>query len=191
MKAVCVFCGSSVGRDPVYRNAAISAGEALARAGLSLVYGGGKVGLMGAIADAVVAAGGRAIGVIPRALLEREIAHAGLSELHVVETMHERKTKMADLSDGFIALPGGAGTLEEFFEQWTWAQLGIHGKPCGLLNVKDYFQPLIAMIEKAVAEGFVAKRYADMLVVASDVDAILKRFAAYVPPARKWEAPKA
>ncbi|WP_024506571.1 TIGR00730 family Rossman fold protein [Bradyrhizobium sp. ARR65] len=191
MKAVCVFCGSSVGRDPAYRDAAISAGEALARAGLSLVYGGGKVGLMGAIADAVLAAGGRAIGVIPRALVEREVAHAGLSELHVVETMHERKTKMADLSDGFIALPGGAGTLEEFFEQWTWAQLGIHGKPCGLLNVKDYFQPLIATIEKAVVEGFVAKRYADMLVVASDVDAILKRFAAYVPPARKWEAPKA
>lgn len=191
MKAICVFCGSSVGRDPAYREAAVSAGHALARAGLSLVYGGGKVGLMGAVADAALAAGGRVVGVMPRALVEREIAHAGLSELHVVETMHERKTRMADLSDGFIALPGGAGTLEEFFEQWTWAQLGIHGKPCALLNVLEYFRPLISMIEKAVAEGFVAKSYGDMLVVATDVEAILKRFASYVPPARKWEVPKA
>ena len=191
MKAICVFCGSSVGRDPAYRDAAIAAGQALAKAGLSLVYGGGKVGLMGALADTVLAAGGRVVGVIPRALVEREVAHAGLSELHVVETMHERKTRMADLSDGFIALPGGAGTLEEFFEQWTWAQLGIHAKPCGLLNAKDYFRPLISMIEKAVAEGFVAKRYAEMLFVASDVEPILRGFATYVPPPRKWEAPKA
>jgi uncharacterized protein (TIGR00730 family) len=191
MKAVCVFCGSSAGRDPAYREAAVSAGHALARAGLSLVYGGGKVGLMGAVADAALAAGGRVVGVMPRALAEREIAHTGLSELHVVETMHERKTRMADLSDGFIALPGGAGTLEELFEQWTWAQLGIHGKPCGLLNAKGYFQPLIAMIERAVAEGFVAKTYADILVVGTDIEAILRRFASYVPPVRKWEVPKA
>ncbi len=191
MKAVCVFCGSSAGRDPAYREAAVSAGYALARAGLSLVYGGGKVGLMGAVADAALAAGGRVVGVMPRALAEREIAHTGLSELHVVETMHERKTRMADLSDGFIALPGGAGTLEEFFEQWTWAQLGIHGKPCGLLNAKGYFQPLIAMVERAVAEGFVAKTYADILVVGTDIEVILRRFASYVPPVRKWEVPKA
>ncbi len=191
MKAVCVFCGSSAGRDPAYREAAVSAGHALARAGLSLVYGGGKVGLMGAVADAALAAGGRVVGVMPRALAEREIAHTGLSELHVVETMHERKTRMADLSDGFIALPGGAGTLEEFFEQWTWAQLGIHGKPCGLLNAKGYFQPLIAMVERAVAEGFVAKTYADILVVGTDIEVILRRFASYVPPVRKWEVPKA
>ena len=132
MKAVCVFCGSSAGRDPSYRQTATIAGTAIARAGLSVVYGGGKVGVMGAVADGALSAGGRVIGVIPRALVEREISHAGLSELHVVETMHERKTRMADLADGFIALPGGAGTLDEFFEQWTWAQLGIHSKPSGL-----------------------------------------------------------
>jgi uncharacterized protein (TIGR00730 family) len=163
MQAVCVFCGSSVGEDPAYREAAVSVGKAVARAGLKLVYGGGRVGLMGAVADAALAAGGRVIGVMPRALVEREIEHAALSELHVVETMHERKTRMADLSDGFIALPGGAGTLEEFLEQWTWAELDVHGKPCGLLNVKDYFGPLITMMQRIVSEGL---------------------------PPRKWETPK-
>ncbi len=191
MKAVCVFCGSSVGRDPFYRQTAAAVGTAIARAGLSVVYGGGKVGLMGALADAAITAGGRVIGVIPRALRERELAHGGLSELHVVETMHERKTMMADLADGFIALPGGAGTLEEFFEQWTWAQLGIHSKPCGLLNVKDYFQPLIAMIEKIVAEGFMAASYSEMLVIETSVEPMLARFSAYSPPPRKWQVPKA
>ncbi len=191
MKAVCVFCGSNVGRDPSYRETATAAGAAIARAGLSVVYGGGKVGLMGAIADAALAAGGRVIGVMPRSLVEREIAHAGLSELHVVETMHERKTRMADLSDGFIALPGGAGTLEEFFEQWTWAQLGIHSKPCGLLNVRNYFQPLISMIERIVTEGFMAENYAKMLVIETSVEPMLTRFASYSPPPHKWHAPKA
>jgi uncharacterized protein (TIGR00730 family) len=190
MKAVCVFCGSSIGQDPAYREAALSVGHALARAGLTLVYGGGKVGLMGAVADAAIASGGRAVGVIPRALVEREIAHAGLTELHVVETMHERKTRMADLSDAFIALPGGAGTLEEFFEQWTWAQLGVHGKPCALLNVKDYFAPLIAMMQKIVAHGFMMQRYFDMLVIDTEIEAVLKRFAGYSPPPRKWQTPK-
>jgi uncharacterized protein (TIGR00730 family) len=190
MKAVCVFCGSSIGQDPAYREAALSVGQALARAGLTLVYGGGKVGLMGAVADAAIASGGRAVGVIPRALVEREIAHAGLTELHVVETMHERKTRMADLSDAFIALPGGAGTLEEFFEQWTWAQLGVHGKPCALLNVKDYFAPLIAMMQKIVAHGFMMQRYFDMLVIDTEIEAVLKRFAGYSPPPRKWQIPK-
>jgi uncharacterized protein (TIGR00730 family) len=190
MKAVCVFCGSSIGQDPAYREAALSVGQALARAGLTLVYGGGKVGLMGAVADAAIASGGRAVGVIPRALVEREIAHAGLTELHVVETMHERKTRMADLSDAFIALPGGAGTLDEFFEQWTWAQLGVHGKPCALLNVKDYFAPLIAMMQKIVAHGFMMQRYFDMLVIDTEIEAVLKRFAGYSPPPRKWQIPK-
>ncbi len=190
MKAVCIFCGSNVGRNPAYEQAAVSVGTALAKAGLRLVYGGGKVGLMGAVADAAIVAGGHVSGVMPRALVEREIAHAGLSELHVVETMHQRKTMMADLSDGFIALPGGAGTLEEFFEQWTWALLGIHGKPCGLLNVADYFAPLIGMMQNIVAEGFIAERYVEMLVIESAVEPILARFAAYTPPPRKWEVPQ-
>jgi uncharacterized protein (TIGR00730 family) len=188
MKAICIFCGSSPGIDPLYLETAVATGQALAKAGLTVVYGGGKVGLMGAVADAALAAGGRVVGVIPRSLVEREIGHAGLSELRVVETMHERKTMMADLSDGFVALPGGAGTLEEFFEQWTWAQLGIHAKPCGLLNVKDYFGPPVAMIDKIVAEGFTAPAYADMLVVETGIEALLTRFASYQAPPRKWQS---
>jgi uncharacterized protein (TIGR00730 family) len=190
VKSVCVFCGSNLGRDPAYLKAAVSAGEALAREGLILVYGGGKVGLMGAVADAALAAGGRVVGVMPRALFEREIAHAGLSELHVVETMHERKQTMASLADGFLALPGGAGTFEEFFEQWTWAQLGIHAKPVGLLDVNGYFQPLLALIDKIVAEGFMAQTYRDMLVVEPSVAPLLGRFQTYSPPPRKWQSPK-
>jgi uncharacterized protein (TIGR00730 family) len=190
MEAVCVFCGSNVGRNPAYQEAAAAVGTALAKAGLKLVYGGGKIGLMGAVADATIASGGLAAGVMPRALFQREIAHAGLSELHVVETMHERKTKMADLADAFIALPGGAGTLEEFFEQWTWAQLGIHRKPCGLLNVQDYFSPLIAMMQKTVAEGFTGERYFEMLVIETSIEPLLKRFATYSPPPQKLHAPK-
>ena len=190
MKAVCVFCGSNVGRNPAYQEGAVAVGTALAKAGLKLVYGGGKIGLMGAVADAVIAAGGLAAGVMPRALFQREIAHAGLSELHVVDTMHQRKTKMAELADGFIALPGGAGTLEEFFEQWTWAQLGIHRKPCGLLNVQDYFSPLIAMLQRTVAEGFTGERYFEMLVIETSIEPMLKRFATYSPPPQKWHAPK-
>jgi len=190
VKSVCVFCGSSVGRDPTYLKAAVAAGEVLARAGLTVVYGGGRVGLMGALADAALGAGGRVVGVMPRALVEREIAHAALSELRVVETMHERKNLMAALSDGFLALPGGAGTLEEFFEQWTWAQLGIHAKPCGLLNVKNYFQPLLAMIERIVAEGFMAQNYFEMLLVEPSIEALLGRFKTYRPPPQKWQSPK-
>ena len=190
MKAVCVFCGSNVGRNPAYVEAATSVGTALARAGLKLVYGGGKVGLMGAVADAVISAGGQAEGVMPRALVEREIAHAGLAKLHVVETMHQRKMMMADLADAFVALPGGAGTLEEFFEQWTWALLGIHGKPCGLLNVADYFAPLIAMMQNIVAEGFIAERYVEMLAIETEIEPMLRRFAKYTPPPQKWQVPK-
>jgi uncharacterized protein (TIGR00730 family) len=139
MKSVCVFCGSNVGRDPAYLKAAIMAGEVIARSGLTTVYGGGKVGLMGAVADAALAAGGRVVGVMPRALFEREIAHSGLSELRVVETMHERKQTMANLADGFLALPGGAGTFEELFEQWTWAQLGIHTKTLRASRCEELF----------------------------------------------------
>jgi uncharacterized protein (TIGR00730 family) len=190
MKSVCVFCGSNVGRDPAYLHAAASAGEALARAGVAVVYGGGKIGLMGAVADAALAAGGRVIGVMPRELFEREIGHPGLDELRVVESMHERKQVMATLADGFLALPGGAGTLEEFFEQWTWAQLGIHAKPVGLLNAKNYFQPLLALIEKIVAEGFMGRTYLDMLIVEPTVAPVLDRFRTYTPPPRKWQLPK-
>lgn len=151
----CVFCGSSAGTKPAYRAAATELGTALAAAGIELVYGGGHVGLMGAVADAVLAAGGTAIGVIPRTLAEREVAHTGLTQLHVVETMHERKALMADLSDGFVALPGGFGTFEEFCEILTWVQLRIIDKPCYLLDVAGYYDPLIAMFDRAVSEGFV------------------------------------
>jgi uncharacterized protein (TIGR00730 family) len=152
------FCGSSAGTNPVYRAAALELGTALAAANIELVYGGGHVGLMGAVADAVLAAGGTVIGVIPRALAEREVAHSGLTQLHVVESMHERKALMADLSDGFVALPGGFGTFEEFCEAVTWVQLGIQAKPCVLLDVNGYYEPLIAMFDRAVEDGFVNMR---------------------------------
>ena len=151
----CVFCGSSAGTNPVYRAAATELGTALAAANIELVYGGGHVGLMGAVADAVLAAGGTVIGVIPRTLAEREVAHSGLTQLHIVESMHERKALMADLSDGFVALPGGFGTFEEFCEAVTWVQLGIQTKPCVLLDVNGYYEPLIAMFDRAVEDGFV------------------------------------
>lgn len=151
----CVFCGSSAGTNPVYRAAATELGTALAAAKIELVYGGGHVGLMGAVADAVLAGGGTVIGVIPRTLAEREVAHLGLTQLHVVESMHERKALMADLSDGFVALPGGFGTFEEFCEAVTWVQLGIQAKPCVLLDVNGYYEPLIAMFDRAVEDGFV------------------------------------
>jgi len=186
MNAICVFCGSSSGRHQRYKDAARALGRALARAELRLVYGAGKVGLMGALADEVLSACGHVTGIIPRALWEREIAHEGLTALQVVEDMHERKKVMAELADGFIALPGGAGTLEEIFEQWTWSQLGFHAKPCGFLNVDGYFDPQIAMIERMVAEGFLSHAYAAMLQVETDPNVLLARMRAYVPPAGKW-----
>lgn len=188
MKAIGIFCGSSTGENPIYQVYAQQVGKALAQAGVELVYGGGKVGLMGAVADAALEHGGRVIGVMPRGLVEREIAHSGLSDLHVVENMHERKNKMSLLADGFIAMPGGAGTLEEIFEQWTWAQLGIHEKPCAFLNVNGYYNPLQAMAEKMAAEGFMHRRYAEMLTFSDDVQEILTAFHRYTPPQRKWLA---
>lgn len=187
LKAIGIFCGSSLGVQPIYAELAQATGRALAEAGIQLVYGGGRVGLMGAVADAVLAAGGEAIGVMPQALVDREIAHQGLSHLHVVGSMHERKARMADLSDAFIALPGGAGTLEELFEQWTWAQLGVHHKPCGLLNVAAYFDPLLAMAKQMTTEGFMQQAYLDMLVVAQTPEAILQGFAQYQAPQQKWQ----
>ena len=183
---ICIFCGSSSGIDRDYSVAAAAAARTLAATGATIVYGGGRVGLMGVVADAAIEAGGKVIGVMPRSLVEREIAHRGLSALHVVETMHERKTKFSDLSDAFIALPGGTGTLEEIFEQWTWGQLGIHAKPCGFLNIKSYFDPLQAMVARMVAEGFLNPAFADMVGFADRVEALLAGFRSYVPPPRKW-----
>jgi uncharacterized protein (TIGR00730 family) len=187
MKRICVFCGASNGSDPVYLEAAREAGRTLARRGIALVYGGGSVGLMGAIADAALAAGGEVIGVIPRALQLRELAHAKLTSLHVVGSMHERKAKMAELAHGFVALPGGLGTLEEFAEIVTWAQLGLHARPCGLLDVAGYWRPLIGFLDQAVTAGFVKPDHRRMVQVAPGMDALLDAFAAYQPPAvEKW-----
>ncbi len=183
---ICVFCGASNGNDPVYRSYAEKTGRFFSEQRITLVYGGGRVGLMGAVADGVLSGGGTAIGVMPRALVEREIAHPGLSELIVVESMHERKAKMAEMASAFIALPGGLGTLEEFFEQWTWAQLGIHHKPCALLNTKGYYTPIVTLLGKMVAEGFVKQVYADMLILEETIEPIVERIVNYEPPAPKW-----
>jgi uncharacterized protein (TIGR00730 family) len=189
MNSICVFCGSHSGSNTSYEEAARATGRALVRAGLRLVYGGGKVGLMGVLADTVLAKGGAVIGVITRGLFDREIGHQGIRDLRVVESMHERKELMASLADGFMALPGGVGTLEEIFEQWTWSQLGIHGKPCGFLNIHGYFTPLVAMISHMVAEGFLSPAFAAMIAVEGDPETLLARFRAYQPPPKKWSTP--
>lgn len=188
---IAVFCGSSPGADPVYMQTARSVGRTLAEHGIGIVYGGGHVGLMGAVADAALAAGGHVAGVIPRSLHAREIAHDTVSELILVETMHERKTIMADRSDAFLALPGGPGTLEEITEQWTWAQLGIHEKPCGFLNIAGYYDPLIALVANMRDHGFTHPRYTDMLVFSSDLGEILDAFSRYQPPERMHASPGA
>lgn len=185
---ICVFCGSSTGRSRQYVSAARTVGHQLARRGVGLVYGGAQVGIMGVLANAALDAGGEVIGVIPAHLVDREIAHTGLSDLHVVSGMHERKARMAGIADAFLALPGGAGTLEELFEVWTWAQLGLHDKPIALLDVVGFFQPLLAAIDHMVAEEFLPGAHRDMLVVASDIDDILDRFAVYRPPESKGRA---
>lgn len=187
---ICVFCGSSCGNNELYANAATEMGRTVAQRGIELVYGGGRVGLMGALADAALAAGGVVIGVMPQSLAEREIQHTRLTELHIVATMHERKTQMAELADGFIALPGGAGTFEEIFEQWTWAQIGVHRKPCGFLNTNHYFDLLQKMIAQMVGEGFLQPEHASMLVFANEPAAILEAFRDYSPPSAKWQLPQ-
>src|SRR5512146_1382593 len=187
MKRICVFCGSSRGNRPVYLDAARATGRALAERGIELVYGGGSVGLMGAVADAVLDAGGAVTGVIPRALELRELAHRRLTTLHVVGSMHERKARMAELADGFVALPGGMGTLEELAEILTWAQLGLHARPVGLLDAGGYFGPLIAFLDHATAEGFIRPEHRRLLTVADDPAALLDRFATWQPPrVRRW-----
>jgi uncharacterized protein (TIGR00730 family) len=187
-RRICVFCGSSPGVNPAYAEAARHLGRTLAGRGIGLVYGGGSVGLMGVMADAALAAGGQVIGVIPRALQLRELGHAGLSELHVVGSMHERKAKMAELADAFVAMPGGMGTLEEFAEILTWAQLGLHAKPIGVLNVAGYFDGLRALVEQGIAERFIHPGYRVLLTYAADVDDLLEALARWQPPAgfRKW-----
>lgn len=178
IRNVCVYCGSRPGATPAYAQAARQLGARLAAEGVGLVTGGGSVGLMGVVADATLAAGGRAVGVIPQALAAREIGHATLTELHVVETMHQRKARMAELADAFVAMPGGLGTLEEIAEALTWSGLGIHAKPCGLLDVEGYYQPLIAWLDHAVAQGFIAAEARTALIVESDPDALLDRLLA-------------
>jgi len=182
-----VYLGSSPGSRPDYTAAAEGLAAMLAGRGLGLVYGGAHVGTMGVIADAVMAAGGEVIGVIPRTLQDKEVAHRSLTELHVVGSMHERKLLMMDLSDGFVCLPGGTGTLEELFETFTWLQLGIHSKPIGLLDVAGYWGGLVGFIDHAVAEGFVRREHADLLLVDDEPARLLDRFATWEPPAlSKW-----
>lgn len=187
MKLICVYCGSNPGRLPDYREAARQLGYEMAARGVGLVYGGASVGVMGAVADAILEQGGQAIGVIPRSLATKEVAHAGLDQLIVVESMHERKATMADLSDGFIALPGGWGTIEEIFEMLTWAQLGFHEKPCGLLNVAAYFDHLFTFLETAIEEQFVREEYRPMIMMDENPSALIARFREYqAPRVKKW-----
>jgi hypothetical protein len=189
MTRVCVFAGSSAGAQPEYRQAAEALGRAVGERGIGVVYGGACVGLMGVMADAALEAGSDVIGVIPSALVAKEIAHRALTELRVVASMHERKALMADLSDAFIALPGGWGTLEEFFEVLTWGQLGLHHKPCGLLNVHGYFDGLLSFLDHTVEQGFVKREYRSMIAVAESPGALLDMLASYRPPPAFAEAP--
>ena len=183
LKRICVFCGSSAGNSPVYREAAVALAEALSGKGWVLVYGGSRVGLMGVLARTMMASGGDVIGVMPAQLVRQEVAFEGLPDLRVVNTMHERKALMAELSDGFIALPGGLGTLDEFFEVLTWGQLGLHGKPCGLLNVNGYYDRLRQFLDHMKSENFVSSIHRDQILEADSPGALLDLFAAYVPPA--------
>jgi uncharacterized protein (TIGR00730 family) len=178
-KSICVYCGSSSGNHPEYTEQARAFGAEMARLGMALVYGGGKVGLMGTVADAVLAGGGRVIGVIPRQLVELEVAHPGLSELQIVETMHQRKTRMYELSDAFVALPGGFGTMDEMFEMLTWAQLGLHQYPCAFLDVRDYYRSLAGMMDHMVAEGFVRSGQRDSVWFGDSVAALFDWMASY------------
>jgi uncharacterized protein (TIGR00730 family) len=187
IRSLCIFCGSNSGNDPAYANAARDFGALLAKSNIALVYGGGHVGLMGIVADAVLAGGGNAIGVIPRMLWDREVGHRNLTELHVVETMHDRKAMMASLSDAFVALPGGLGTLEEIFEVWTWAQLGIHSKPLGFLDALGFYAPLLSFLDGAVGAGFVRAQHRSMAIVDVDPASLLRRLSDYDPPTvEKW-----
>ena len=181
INSLCVYCGSSLGRNPEYTQAAKNLADTLVAHNISLVYGGAGIGIMGVVADQVLAKGGKVIGVIPKALAQKEVMHQQLTELHITQSMHERKTLMAELADGFIALPGGIGTLEELFEIWTWAQLGFHSKPCGLLNIAGYYQHLIAFLAHVQSEAFVKPQHHDLLMVESDPKTLITRFLDYQP----------
>ena len=186
MKSIAIFCGSSLGTDAIFAQTAEQTGRLIAERGQTLVYGGGRSGLMGIVADSALKAGGKVIGVIPQGLVDRELAHPDLTELHIVTSMHERKTLMADLSDGFIALPGGAGTIEEIFEQWTWAQLGIHLKPCAFLNVEGFYDGLLQFIQLTTDKEFTRSRFTNALINSASIDDILEQFENFTPPEPKW-----
>lgn len=187
MKSICVFCGSSKGNNPNFTQAAKNLGHTLVKQKLKLIYGGASIGLMGVLADAVIEAGGEVIGVMPEALANREIAHKNLSKLHIVNSMHERKALMSTLSDGFIALPGGLGTIEEFFEVLTWAQLGIHNKPCGVLNINGYYDQLFNFLRHAVDVKMLKKEYLSMIISDESPENIINKFKLYHPPQiKKW-----
>lgn len=191
MKRICVYCGSNPGASPAYREAARLLGNELANRGLGLVYGGASVGVMGAVADGVLEKGGSAIGVIPYFFATKEVAHKNLDELIVVDSMHERKARMADLSDGFIALPGGWGTFEEIFEMLTWAQLGHHEKPCGLVNVESYYDELFSFLDKAIEQKFVKEAFRPMMMMEESPARLLDRFSVYqAPRVKKWIGPE-
>ena len=184
---ICVFCGSNAGSEPAYADAARNLGRLFAREGVALVYGGGSVGLMGELADSVLAAGGEVIGVIPHALWAREVGHRGLTDIRIVDTMHERKAMMADLADAFIALPGGLGTLEEIFEIWTWAQLGLHTKPVGFLDVNGFYTPLMQFLDRSVRDRFLRPEHRAIAVIEQEPEALLKKFDEWQPPrVQKW-----
>ncbi|HRM51102.1 MAG TPA: TIGR00730 family Rossman fold protein, partial [Acinetobacter johnsonii] len=184
--SIAIFCGSALGSDQIFSETARQVGHTIAEQGKTLVYGGGRSGLMGIVADSALEAGGQVIGVIPHVLVDRELAHQGLTELHVVKDMQERKLKMSALSDGFIAMPGGAGTLEEIFEQWTWAQLGIHLKPNAFLNVNGFYDDLLKFLKMTTDKGFTHARFTDSLIVSDSVKAILKRMDQFQAPEPKW-----
>ena len=188
MNSIAIFCGSSFGTDQIFTDVAKLTGETIAKQGKTLVYGGGRSGLMGTVADSALAFGGQVIGVIPQNLVDAELAHPHLSELYVVKDMHERKTKMSELSDGFIALPGGAGTWEEIFEQWTWAQLGIHLKPCAFLNVEGFYDDLFKFIQLSTDKGFTKDRFTDALICSESITDIIIQFEKFVAPEPKWGA---
>ncbi|MBS9476452.1 TIGR00730 family Rossman fold protein [Ancylobacter radicis] len=187
MRRICVFLGSNAGRRPAYTQAAAALGTTLAREGIGLVYGGSSVGLMGVLANAALEAGGEVIGIIPQRLMDKEVGHRGLSDLRVVTSMHERKAQMAELADAFVALPGGAGTLEELFEVWTWAQLGNHTKPCAVLDVEGYYHRLLGFLDHTVEEGFMRREHRDMLVMAESPRELLAKLRGYrAPTVTKW-----
>ncbi len=190
LRWLCVFCGSSAGEDRRYLDAAARLGQVLLTRGIGLVYGGSRIGLMGRLADTVLAGGGQVVGVIPRALMDRELAHRELTELILTDSMHERKARMVERSDAFVAAPGGLGTLEEFFEVLTWAQLGLHRKPCGLLNARRYFDPLIRLLDHAEREGFLQRAHRAMVLVEEDPEALVEHMLRYDPPTvPRWIRP--